>query len=77
MLRETSLTLQCYPKHLFNLSTSRDDYAVDTYFVRRSGWARSEACAIKAAQRRFERRLDIGDWKMRADSFDVLMRSLR
>lgn len=33
--------------------------------------ARDEARAVLAAQRRFERRLGIQDWKMKADSFDI------
>ncbi len=33
--------------------------------------ARDEARAVKAAKRRFERRLRIEHWRIRADSFDV------
>ena len=33
--------------------------------------ARDEGRAIQAAKRRFERRLRIEDWRIRADAFDV------
>jgi hypothetical protein len=41
------------------------------------GCARDEARAVLAAQRRFERRLGIQDWKMRADSFDISTKPVR
>ncbi len=38
--------------------------------------ARDEARAVEAAKRRFERRLGIEHWTIRADSFDVAARRL-
>ena len=36
-------------------------------------WARNQVRAVEAAKRRFARRLSLSDWRLAADSFDIVL----